>query len=117
MPKMKTANALIKNFLKKQSRTAYADVYKKMLQPNGKPKPELFLADSLHMNPNGYKIWQRQLGPVLKQAVNRNRNRFPEDFMFEMTREELESLRSQSVILKPEVLQLILLNQLKAYAA
>lgn len=65
MPKMKTANALIKNFLKKQSRTAYADVYKKMLLPNGKPKPQLFVADSLHMNPNGYKIWQQQLGPVL----------------------------------------------------
>lgn len=34
---------------------------------------------------------------VLKQAVKRNINRFPEDFMFELTKEELEILRSQIV--------------------
>ena len=32
---------------------------------------------------------------VLKQAVKRNIDRFPEDFMFEMTKEELENWRSQ----------------------
>ena len=38
---------------------------------------------------------------VLKQAVKRNIDRFPEDFMFEMTIEEAENLsRSQIVILK-----------------
>ena len=34
---------------------------------------------------------------VLKQAVKRNRNRFPDDFIFELTQEEFESLRSQIV--------------------
>ena len=34
---------------------------------------------------------------ILKQAVRRNINRFPEDFMFELTEEEFESLRSQIV--------------------
>jgi hypothetical protein len=34
---------------------------------------------------------------VLKQAVRRNAGRFPEDFMFEMSREELETWRSQNV--------------------
>lgn len=34
---------------------------------------------------------------VLKQAVRRNITRFPEDFMFEMNKEELDSLRSQIV--------------------
>jgi hypothetical protein len=37
---------------------------------------------------------------VLKQAVRRNLKRFPADFMFELTREENQSLRSQNVILK-----------------
>ena len=37
---------------------------------------------------------------VLKQAVRRNSNRFPEDFMFELTEEEWISLRSQIVTLK-----------------
>lgn len=34
---------------------------------------------------------------VLKQAVRRNIARFPEDFMFEMTKDELDRLRSQFV--------------------
>ena len=32
---------------------------------------------------------------VLKQAVRRNINRFPEDFMFELSKEEFADLRSQ----------------------
>ncbi len=35
---------------------------------------------------------------VLKQAVRRNSKRFPEDFMFEMTKEELELWRAQFAI-------------------
>ena len=37
---------------------------------------------------------------VLKQAVKRNIERFPEDFMFEITKEESEISRSQIVTLK-----------------
>ncbi len=35
---------------------------------------------------------------VLKQAVRRNIDRFPEDFMFELTEEEIETVVSQNVI-------------------
>jgi len=37
---------------------------------------------------------------ALKQAVRRNIKRFPDDFMFELTKEESLSLRSQNVTLK-----------------
>ena len=37
---------------------------------------------------------------VLNQAVKRNRSRFPEDFMFQLTSEESDSLRSHFVTLK-----------------
>jgi Type I restriction-modification system methyltransferase subunit len=37
---------------------------------------------------------------VLKQAVRRNIKRFPDDFMFKLTKEENQSLRSQNVTLK-----------------
>lgn len=37
---------------------------------------------------------------VLLQAVRRNINRFPEDFMLQLSDEEVEFLRSQNVILK-----------------
>lgn len=32
---------------------------------------------------------------VLKQSVRRNSDRFPKDFMFDLTKEESDSLRSQ----------------------
>lgn len=34
---------------------------------------------------------------VLKQAIKRNRDRFPSDFMFELTKDELDNWRSQFV--------------------
>jgi hypothetical protein len=40
---------------------------------------------------------------ALKQAVKRNRERFPADFMFELTREEAMRSRSQFVTLNPEL--------------
>ncbi len=38
---------------------------------------------------------------VLKQAVRRNKYRFPSDFLFELTKEEYQVLRSQIVTLEP----------------
>ena len=35
---------------------------------------------------------------VLKQAIKRNIDRFPDDFMFELNEKEIENLVSQSVI-------------------
>lgn len=37
---------------------------------------------------------------ALKQAVKRNIDRFPEDFMFQLTKEETELLRSQVIVLE-----------------
>lgn len=37
---------------------------------------------------------------ILNQAVKRNRDRFPDDFMFQLTWEEVENPRSQFVILE-----------------
>jgi hypothetical protein len=39
---------------------------------------------------------------VLKQAVRRNMRRFPEDFMFQLTRKEFSTWRSQNVMSKSE---------------
>lgn len=39
---------------------------------------------------------------VLKQAVRRNIDRFPSDFMFELTKKEYDSLRSQIVTLNED---------------
>ncbi len=39
---------------------------------------------------------------TLNQAVRRNINRFPEDFMFQLTMEEMENWKSQIVISNKE---------------
>lgn len=39
---------------------------------------------------------------VLVQAVKRNIDRFPDDFMFQLTHEELENWRSQIVMSNPD---------------
>src|SRR5213080_4269287 len=36
------------------------------------------------------------------EAIKRNRHRFPTDFMFQLTREEFDALRSQIAMSKPE---------------
>lgn len=65
MQKMKQVNLLIKSYLNKQKNASFIDVFKPMLLPDGKPKPEIFLEDSLHMNPKGYAIWKRAIQPHL----------------------------------------------------
>ena len=65
MPKMLEANLLIKNFLKKKRKTSFVDVYYSMLEADGKPIESIFLADKLHMNANGYAIWQKLIEPHL----------------------------------------------------
>jgi lysophospholipase L1-like esterase len=63
--KMITANNLIENFLKKQKNARFVSIWKDMLGKDGKPIPELFVEDNLHMNAKGYAIWQKRIQPVL----------------------------------------------------
>lgn len=65
MPKMVEANGLIRSFLEQQKQTAFVDVYALMLDKNGKPMQDIFLADKLHMNSKGYEIWRKALLPVI----------------------------------------------------
>lgn len=59
------ANALIEKFLQEQTGTSFVDIYTPMLDKQGKPRPELFVKDMLHMNGQGYGIWTRALEPFL----------------------------------------------------
>ena len=61
------ANAGIKRFLKNQKNTSFVDVYRKMVDKNGKPLKAIFLPDSLHMNSAGYALWQNAIKPQLKK--------------------------------------------------
>lgn len=63
--RMMRSNKLIKNYLKKEKKARFVNVWKAMLGPDGKPKPDIFIEDNLHMNAKGYAIWQKILQPCL----------------------------------------------------
>lgn len=64
--KMKDLNVTLAEFASKNEGVEYANIWQPMLGENGKPRPEIFMEDSLHMNANGYKIWQKVLKPYLE---------------------------------------------------
>lgn len=59
------ANAMVKQFLAKQKSTVFVDIYSLMLSADGKSRPELFVKDMLHMNKQGYAIWEKAVRPYL----------------------------------------------------
>ena len=67
MPEMVRANELIRKYLRRWSGTGFVDVYNKMLLDDGSPMQDIFLSDKLHMNKNGYLIWQKAIYPYLRK--------------------------------------------------
>lgn len=59
-------NELIKAEILKDKRAKFINVWSVMLDGNGEPKDELFVADKLHMNEKGYAIWRDILVKELK---------------------------------------------------
>ena len=47
----------------------FVDIFNPMLGKNGRPMPQIFLPDSLHMNEKGYQIWTKILTPILEKKL------------------------------------------------
>jgi hypothetical protein len=63
---MVTFNKLVeKHIARKKRNWTFIDVYKPMLDANGKPIPSLFKKDNLHMLSSGYDIWDKELRKYL----------------------------------------------------
>lgn len=69
LDRMRTANALIRNYVDTDSTLTYVDVFTPMLGPSGLPRGELFQSDGLHMNAQGYAIWRDLLQPVVSASA------------------------------------------------
>lgn len=61
----KKTNGLIEDYCRGVEGVAYLDVGKALLGADGKPRAELFLKDGLHLNEDGYKVWNEILRPRL----------------------------------------------------
>jgi len=65
---IRKTNKQIEQITTTDSRQFFLDVDTPMIGADGKPKPELFIKDGLHLNVAGYKLWNSLLKPLLKDA-------------------------------------------------
>lgn len=59
------ANTALRDWAATQRNVAYIDVFTPMLDADGVPREDLFIADRLHMNAAGYAMWKDIIGPYL----------------------------------------------------
>jgi len=64
--KMIEANRLIAQQCAKNEQLTMVDVWKPMLGADGKPRPELFGKDGLHLSKKGYELWTSLLKPIVQ---------------------------------------------------
>ena len=63
--KVEKTNSMIKDYLDTCNNALFLDIYPSMINVQGRPDPELFEDDRLHMNRRGYFIWKKALTPYL----------------------------------------------------
>lgn len=66
--RIETANRLVQAELAGWPAASYIDIFHPMLGADGQPRAELFLADGLHLNAAGYRLWA--------QVLNAERHKF-----------------------------------------
>ncbi len=58
MPLIRRANALIAAYAATERGLDFVDVFEPMLDRDARARPELFLADGLHLTAGGYAVWR-----------------------------------------------------------
>jgi len=70
---MQEANARIRTLVDANPNLHYADIVPATLGDDGRPRPELFVEDGLHLTELGYAMWTRVVKPVVREAEARYR--------------------------------------------
>ena len=63
--KIKKADSYIRDYAKNNEKVFYIDTVTPMIGKNGKPKSDLYVKDSLHLNSNGYDLWSSKVNSFL----------------------------------------------------
>ena len=69
---VRAANKMIRDFTATQDGLSFIDVFPAMMGADGTPQPDIFVADKLHMNEQGYAIWKRVVGEHLEKIVSKD---------------------------------------------
>jgi len=59
LPEVQATNRLIESYVTSVPNLDFIDVFTPMMDTKGNPRPELFRADALHLNADGYALWTR----------------------------------------------------------
>ncbi|QFZ83740.1 GDSL family lipase [Variovorax paradoxus] len=65
MPQIRETNHVISAYLNLLPNSEYIDIHTPMLGADGRPRPELFRGDRLHLTDEGYRLWQSVVAPHL----------------------------------------------------
>lgn len=69
LPNIQETNRLIREYTSKTPNLDYIDVFSKMLDSTGLPRADLYLADQLHLNAEGYALWRREIANHIDGSV------------------------------------------------
>ena len=67
--RIRRLNDLVRGEIESRPGGYYVDVFSRMLLAAGKPRPELFMADGLHLSREGYRLWGRILAGYRRQIL------------------------------------------------
>ena len=65
LSQMRVINQRIADFIRGRRNREFIDVFNPMLRADGQPRPEIFAADKLHLNAQGYQLWTELVRPHL----------------------------------------------------
>lgn len=68
---IRRANELVRGEIERRSHGFFVPLFDAMLL-DGKPRPELFLDDGLHLGPAGYELWTQLLEPFRERIFGAN---------------------------------------------
>jgi len=63
---MRETNKLVHQLCEDDRNFVYVDIEPSMLDDEGRPRPELFDDDGLHLSAEGYRLWAQQVAPWLE---------------------------------------------------
>ncbi|MDM0104809.1 SGNH/GDSL hydrolase family protein [Variovorax sp. J22R24] len=71
LPQVRETNNVIAAYLRRLPNSEYIDVFTPMMGADGRPRAELFRGDQLHMNDEGYRLWQSVIAQYLPDPSTR----------------------------------------------
>lgn len=67
--KIRAANHWVHQYCMSEPRLEFFNIDPPMIGPDGKPRPEIFVDDGLHLNETGYELWSSMLYPKIEQQL------------------------------------------------